>query len=171
MKARQDLTQGEIFSNTGVLRRSACSCIAEAAAHAPVLCNTYMTLSANTPTTRKSSPPLSLAGARAAASAAEYRDRMATESEWARKLNAAQLEGLQKLKSLEQMLEAKSLEAEKLAGKNLQLDKAMDTIRMLEEVNDQERQAVAAAVQQSNELQESTQVFNTTSAAPLLELL
>lgn len=83
---------------------------------------------------------------------------MAMESEWARKLNAAQLEGLQKLKDVEQVLKAKSAEAQNLAGKVGQLDKAMDTIQMLEQANDQERQAAVSAAQQFTDLQQSTQV-------------
>lgn len=85
---------------------------------------------------------------------------MAMESEWARKLNAAQLEGLQKVKDLEQVVKQKSAEAQELAGKAMQLDKAMDTIQMLEQANDQERQAAAAAIQQRNDLQQSSQVLS-----------
>ena len=93
---------------------------------------------------------------------------MAMESEWARKLKAAQLEALQKLKDLEQAVKAKSAEAQELAGKAVQLDKAVDTIQMLEQANDQERQATAAALQRCNDLQQTTQVSLASPSMPKL---
>ena len=88
---------------------------------------------------------------------AEYRERMALEREWAKKLHSAQLEAAQKLAEVEAFAKAKAAEAEELAGKKLELEKAVERVLMLEEANKRERQARTTAVNEFNDLARASQ--------------
>ena len=68
------------------------------------------------------------------------------EREWAKKLNAVQIESLQKIADAELYAKAKAAEAEQLANNVVELEKAGERVKTLELAH-QEQQAVAKRVQ------------------------
>lgn len=69
------------------------------------------------------------------------------EREWAKKLNASQLESLSKMSEMEEFAKAKCQEAEGLQAKTLELEQASQQVENLQQAYQQERQATAMAVQ------------------------
>lgn len=82
------------------------------------------------------------------------------EREWARKLNAAQLEGLQKLAEMEAFAKAKAAEVDGLQSKAQQLEAAAERICRLEEAREQEKRAGTKALREAEELARVSQVRN-----------
>jgi hypothetical protein len=83
---------------------------------------------------------------------------MAMEREWARKLNAAQLESLQKVAEAELYAKSKAAEAEQAAAGALELGRAAERIRVLEQADQEQQAASRRAGQQLLALERASQV-------------
>lgn len=96
----------------------------------------------------------------------EYRERMAMEREWARKLNASQLESLQKIADMEMFAKAKAAEADQLAGNVLELEKSSERIRVLELADLEQKAASQRAEQGLISMQTAARVNLQTTLRP-----
>ena len=90
---------------------------------------------------------------------AEHRERLALEREWAKKLNAVQLESLQKIADAELYAKTKAAEAEQMSANVVELEKAGERVKTLEKAH-QEQQAVTKRLNhQIASLEHSAQVI------------
>lgn len=86
------------------------------------------------------------------------------EREWAKRLNAAQLESLQKVSDAEKFAAAKAADAEQLAATALELQRASERIRALEAVDEEQRVAARRAAHKMAALEQSTQAVASPSS-------
>ena len=83
---------------------------------------------------------------------------MVVEREWAKKLNTAQLESLQKLADAELFAKAKAAEAEQLAANAVELEAAAERIKALEQGHQEQQAAARRSAQQLAAVEKAAQV-------------
>ena len=89
---------------------------------------------------------------------AEHRARIAVEREWAKKLNTAQLESLQKLADAEVFAKTKAAEAEQLAANAVELEAAAERIKAFEQGHQEQQAAARRSAQQLAAVERAAQV-------------
>lgn len=89
---------------------------------------------------------------------AEHRERLALERDWAKKLNALQIESLQKISDAELYAKSKAAEAEQLTANVVELEKAGERVKTLEKAHQEQQVAVKRLHQQISAQEHSSQV-------------
>ena len=87
---------------------------------------------------------------------------MALEREWAKKLNAVQIESLQKIADAEMYAKAKAAEAEQMAANVLEFEKAGERVKTLEKAHQEQQTITKRLNHQITALEHSSQVLTFT---------